>query len=164
MNIVSEITVRTLLIGTGATLVMDAVAFAANQLFSIPMSDWAMVGRWVGHFPRGKFTHDSMAQATPVRGELVVGWITHYVTGLAYAALLVVIVGVEWMREPTLLPAVLIGVSMLVAPFFVMQPAMGYGVAASRTASPMKARLRSVMNHAAFGFGLYLAAALTANW
>lgn len=39
-----------------------------------------------------------------------------------------------------------------------MQPAMGSGFAARRTATPLKNCLRSLVNHAVFGSGLYLAA------
>jgi hypothetical protein len=44
------------------------------------------------------------------------------------------------------------------APFFLMQPGMGAGIAASRTPRPAAARLHSLINHAVFGLGLYLAA------
>jgi hypothetical protein len=37
-----------------------------------------------------------------------------------------------------------------------MQPSFGFGFAASKTSNPAQARLRSLMNHAAFGAGLYL--------
>jgi hypothetical protein len=37
-----------------------------------------------------------------------------------------------------------------------MQPLFGLGIAASRVANPTQARLRSLMNHAAFGVGLYI--------
>ena len=43
-----------------------------------------------------------------------------------------------------------------------MQPAMGAGVAASRTAAPLRNVLRSLVNHTVFGAGLYLAARLVA--
>ncbi|MGL4962857.1 MAG: DUF2938 family protein [Inquilinus sp.] len=43
-----------------------------------------------------------------------------------------------------------------------MQPALGVGIAASKTPNLTAARLRSLMTHAAFGLGLYLAARLTA--
>jgi len=162
MNIVAEVLSRTLLIGTGATLVMDVWAALAKRVFGIPSSDWAMVGRWVGHFPQGQFRHDSIAKASPVRGELSIGWITHYATGIAYAGLIIAIFGLDWARVPTLCPAVLVGVSMLVAPFFIMQPAMGSGIAASKTSTPNLARLRSVMNHLVFGVGLYAAASAVA--
>jgi hypothetical protein len=56
------------------------------------------------------------------------------------------------------LPAVALGVGTVVFPLFVMQPAMGLGVAASRTPAPLKNCLRSVVNHAVFGLGLFLSA------
>lgn len=158
MNVVVETVVRTLLIGVGATAVMDLWALFAKRAFGVPSSDWAMVGRWVGHFRHGRLRHDSMAKASPVHGELALGWGVHYVTGIVYAGLLIAICGLEWARAPTPGPAVLVGVAMLVAPFFIMQPCMGAGIAASRTPAPNQARLRSVVNHVVFGVGLYVAA------
>jgi hypothetical protein len=46
----------------------------------------------------------------------------------------------------------------LVAPFFILQPGMGAGVAASKTPNPNAARLRSVLAHTIFGVGLYVSA------
>jgi hypothetical protein len=163
MNVASEIVARTLLMGIGATAVMDVVAMLAKQLFGVPKSDWAMVGRWVGNFPRGQFRHDSMAKAPPIDGELALGWIIHYLTGIAYAALAIAIYGLEWARQPTLGRAVLIGTAMIVAPFFIMQPGMGAGIAASKTPNPRAARLRSLMNHVAFGVGIYLAGSFVSS-
>ena len=66
--------------------------------------------------------------------------------------------GLEWVRQPTLGPALLVGVGTVLAPFLVMQPGMGAGVAASRTARPAAARLQSIVTHAIFGVGLYAGA------
>ena len=52
----------------------------------------------------------------------------------------------------------LVGVVTVLAPFLIMQPGMGAGIAASRTPRPGAARLQSLITHAVFGFGLYLAA------
>ncbi|MCY1457414.1 hypothetical protein D9M71_747140 [compost metagenome] len=57
-----------------------------------------------------------------------------------------------------MLPALLFGLASLAAPFFILQPGMGAGIAASRTPRPNTARLRSLMAHTVFGIGLYLAA------
>ena len=46
------------------------------------------------------------------------------------------------------------------APFLLMQPGMGAGIAASRTPRPAIARVHSLLNHLAFGAGLYLSALL----
>jgi hypothetical protein len=49
----------------------------------------------------------------------------------------------------------MVGVGTVAAPFLLMQPAMGAGVAASRTPRPAAARLQSLITHAIFGLGLY---------
>jgi hypothetical protein len=70
----------------------------------------------------------------------------------------VAIVGNNWLQHPTPLPAILFGQVTALAPFLIMKPLFGYGFAASKTPNPAQARLRSLMNHTAFGIGLYLVA------
>jgi hypothetical protein len=79
--------------------------------------------------------------------------------GIAFAGLLAASQGAGWLDNPSAFPAVAIGLASVVAPLFLMQPAMGAGFAASRTPAPWKNRLRSLSNHAMFGWGLYLSAA-----
>ncbi|HEU0306249.1 MAG TPA: DUF2938 domain-containing protein [Lysobacter sp.] len=148
-------------IGIGATVLLDAWAWLLQRLGS-RAPDWCLVGRWVGHFPRGRFVHASIGRAAPVRGECALGWAVHYLTGIVYAAVLVAVCGSGWLRQPTLLPALVVGVGTVVFPFFVMQPGMGFGIAASKAPDPMRARLRSLATHTVFGVGLYLAARATA--
>ena len=145
------------LIGVGATAVMD-IWLVLLLLFKIPMPSFALIGRWVGNFPRGRFVHASMSEAPRVTGELWLGWLIHYTVGLVYAGLLIAVQGTEWSREPSLLPALAVGVGTVLFPLFVMQPAMGSGFAASRTPAPLANCLRSLANHAVFGAGLYLTA------
>jgi hypothetical protein len=151
--------VRIVAIGAGATAVMDAWLALQQRMGARPL-DFALVGRWIGNMRRGEFAHAAIANARPVRGERALGWLTHYAVGIAFAALLVAVAGPAWLREPTLAPALLLGVATVVAPLFVMQPAMGAGFAASRTPQPAKSRLRSVVNHTVFGAGLYVTAAV----
>ncbi|MCG3190164.1 MAG: hypothetical protein LKCHEGNO_02781 [Burkholderiaceae bacterium] len=146
------------LIGIGATAVMDAWLVLLSRL-GVPTAGFAMVGRWVGNMRRGQFAHAAIAKAPPVRNELGLGWLTHYVIGIAFAALLVTVQGGAWLEQPTFLPALAVGVATVAAPWFVMQPAMGSGVLASKTPSPLKNCLRNLANHSVFGAGLYVAAA-----
>jgi hypothetical protein len=60
------------------------------------------------------------------------------------------------LHQPTLLPALGYGIATVTAPFLLMQPGMGAGVAARRTPRPDAARLQSLVTHAVFGLGLYL--------
>lgn len=147
------------LVGVGATAVMDAWLVTLARAGLVPLN-FHLIGRWIGHMPAGRFTHEAIAKSPPVPAELALGLATHYVIGVAYAAALVAIVGLEWTRQPTVLPALVFGIATVVAPFFVMQPAMGSGFAASKTSTPFKNRLRSIANHCVFGAGLYLAAAV----
>ena len=149
-----------LAIGVGATAVMDVWAVALKRYWCIPSLNLAMVGRWLGHLPRGTFTHVNIAQAAPVRDEAILGWTAHYLIGVLFAAVLLALAGQEWVRQPTFAPALLAGLVSVAAPFCILQPGMGAGLAASKTPHPGAARLRSLMAHTAFGIGLYLAALL----
>jgi len=152
-----EASTRVVLVGVGATAVMDIWLTALRKMGSQTQS-FAMIGRWVGHLFRGKFSHSAIGKAQSIRGELTWGWLTHYAVGIAFAGLLVGVQGIAWMRSPSLLPAIAVGFCTVVIPLFVMQPAMGAGFAASRTPTPLKNCIRSMANHTVFGAGLYLSA------
>ena len=163
MSEIGEGIVRSVLIGAGATLLVDLWAVFQARVFGAPGADWALVGRWLGGFPQGRFVHDNIATAPAIPGELAIGWIAHYAIGIVYAALLLSICGLAWARQPTLLPALSFGVATVAAPFFLMQPSLGLGIAASKTPNPGAARRRSLMAHAVFGLGLYLSARISAS-
>lgn len=146
-----------LLVGIGATLAMDIWGVIRQLLLGIPFTNYGLVGRWMAYMPRGRFYHKDMSTLPAVAGEQILGWLAHYLIGVAYAALLISIVGWEWLQQPTLGPALVIGITTLVVPLFVMQPAMGAGFAASRTPRPIYSCLHSFINHAVFGVGLYVA-------
>jgi hypothetical protein len=162
MNETLEFAIRTGLIGIGATAAMDLWAIFLKRFFGVLSLDNKILGRWIGHLPSGRFIHDSIAQASPIWGELVIGWCAHYLIGITFAALLLSIWGLEWARSPSLFPALFIGIATIVAPFFILQPGMGAGIAATKTPKPNIARLKSLGAHSAYAFGLYGAALLTA--
>jgi hypothetical protein len=159
----AEFGVRAILIGVGATAVMDLGAVLLQRLFGIQPSNWAMVGRWVGHFRRGQFLHDDIGRSQRIDNELALGWTVHYLTGITYSSLLLAVWGLDWARRPTSLPALIISLGALVAPFFLLQPGMGLGVAGAKTPNPSATRVRSALNHLVFGLGLYVSALLFAH-
>ncbi len=147
-----------IVVGLGATLFMDLWALFMRRAFGVHRADYCLVGRWLCHMPAGVFRHASIANAAPKRFECAVGWIAHYAIGALYALAFVAIVSSAWLDAPRLWPALAFGLVTIAAPFLVMQPAFGLGIAAAKAPSPLQARLRSVMAHASFGIGLYLAA------
>ena len=161
MNEKLEFALRALLIGVGATMVMDLWALLLRQ-FGIPSLNFAFLGRFIGHLPEGQFHHDSIAKATPVKGELPIGWCAHYSIGVTFAGLLLSMFGLKWAKAPSLLPALFLGTVTVLAPLFILQPALGAGIASSKTPTPVFNSLKSLVTHTVFGFGLYLAALATA--
>lgn len=146
---------QTILIGAGATALLDVYGAARAALTGAAAPDYGLVGRWIGHMPHGRFVHAAIARSAPVAGERVLGWAAHYAIGIGFAALLLALTGAAWTREPTLAPALLVGVGSLAAPFLIMQPGMGLGLFARRAPKPNAARLRSLITHLIFGFALY---------
>lgn len=78
--------------------------------------------------------------------------------GVTFAYLLIAVAGVSWLFRPTIGPPLAVGLATIIAPWFVMQPAMGAGFAGSRTPDPRATRLRNLGTHAVYGVGLYLTA------
>lgn len=150
------------LIGIGATVVMDLWALLLRRVFAIPSLDYAWVGRWLLGFKQGRLAHENIAKSAPVSGEIIVGWAAHYAIGIVFAAFLLALCGSGWTQNPTPLPALFVGIVTVVFPFLVMQPAFGFGIAASRTPKPAVARQRSLMAHFSLGVGFYLSALLVA--
>ena len=157
MNEALEFALDVTILGIIATALLDLWALARKNLSSVAMPNYAMVGRWVGHMFEGRFRHDSIARARPVSFESLLGWTVHYATGIVFAWILVMLYGAEWLRGPALLPALVVGVGSVAAPFLLLQPGMGLGIAASRAPQPTTARLRSLMAHTIFGLSLYIA-------
>lgn len=157
-----EFALRAVVLGVGATMVMDLWALLLKQI-GIPSLNFAFLGRWLGHLPEGRLVHESIAKAAPVKGELLLGWCAHYSIGITFAALLLSTFGLEWARSPSLPPALLIGIVTVVAPLLVLQPALGAGIFSSKTPAPVFNSLKSLITHAVYGFGLYLSALATGS-
>ncbi len=146
------------LIGIGATAVMDLWCLIRKALLGIALPNYGLVGRWVAYMPSGRFHHNNIKNSAPIRGEHIAGWLIHYGVGILFSAVLMLMSGMAWIGQPTLAPALAVGLGSVAAPFLLMQPGMGAGIAASRTPHPASARLQSLVTHLVFGCGLYIAA------
>ena len=152
-----ETAIRIAVIGLGATLVLDLWSLLLKR-FGIPSFNFSRLGRWLGHLHEGRWVQPRIADAPPVKGETWIGWTVHYAIGVAFAFLLIAVSGTGWLGHPTFLLALTVGVMTVVAPLFVLQPALGAGIASSKTKTPWFNRVKSMVSHAVFGLGLYLTA------
>ncbi len=145
-------------VGIAATLFIDLYAFLLAKVFKIPSLNFCLVGRWGLGLLDGKFMHQNIA-ASPVKHfECVFGWCVHYFIGVLFSFLFILLVGIAWLEQPTLIAACIFGLASVSMPFFVMQPALGMGIMATKSANPFQARLKSSVTHLLFGVGLYLSA------
>ena len=161
MNASINTLVFVVIMGIGATMVMDLWLQVQKQL-KIPTLNFAFLGRWVSHVLRGTWHHPNIAQSEPIPHETAMGWLAHYLIGIVFAFLLAAFAGTSWLASPTPGPALLTGIVTLAAPLFILQPAMGSGIASSKTKTPALNCVKSLANHLVFGGGLYLAAKITA--
>jgi|HubBroStandDraft_2_1064218.scaffolds.fasta_scaffold477325_1 hypothetical protein len=147
--------IEALVVGIIATFATDLWQRLLQAIAGLPPANWRLVGRWVACFPRGNFVHRPITATPSVRGKVAIGWAFHYAVGIVYAALYLAIMRLGFGSGPTLISALAFAIAMPVAPWFVMQPALGLGFMAARMPHPVRAINVSV--HAVFGLGLYSA-------
>lgn len=152
MNILLDIA----LMGVIATLAIDVWALFLNKGLGLPVTNWAMVGRWLGHLPEGRFVHNPISETASVTNELILGWVFHYVIGLIYAAIYLLIMLSLLESAPGLLSASVFGIATVIAPWFILQPGLGMGICASNTPRPSLARVLNLLTHTIFGVALYI--------
>ena len=85
------------------------------------------------------------------------GWIGHYVVGILYGVIFALIVGPGWLAAPRLAAGVDLRAGRRSAfGWFLLQPGLGMGWAASKTPNPGRVRLLNLAGHTVFGLGLWL--------
>ena len=66
----------------------------------------------------------------------------------------------DWASAPTLAPALAVGIITVGAGWFLLQPGMGAGIAASKRPNAKQIRVLNIAGHIVFGLGLYGSALL----
>jgi hypothetical protein len=143
------------LIGLGGTVAMDIWAVVLWKLFGQGAPNWAPVGRWTWHLQSGTVFHEKIAEAAPYANEQTLGWIVHYAVGIVYGIALALFMGAGWLAAPSFLPAFVWGIVTVSAGWFLLQPGLGLGWAASRAPNPTKARAMNLVAHTIFALGMW---------
>ncbi len=144
---------QAILVGVVATVVMDVIAMLRGRVTGVRGLDYALLGRWVLHMRSGLWFHNSIATADRRSGERAFGWLLHYLIGVIWA------VPAVWMVQAgasVVAAALVVGVGSVLAPWLVMQPAFGMGIAGNKLPKPWAARRRSLQTHLTFAFGLWV--------
>ena len=145
--------------GVLATLTMDAAMVAASSLggraFSSKRLDPDMIGRWAAGLMAGRWRHNDISIEPLKRGELALGMLTHYTTGimLTQAFLLLPRRG---NGRPSLPAAAAYGIATSALPLLIMFPSMGYGWFGLRSGEAARLIRTMLLGHVAFGLGIGL--------
>jgi len=150
-----DVLVKILVIGIFATVIMDVWATFSNRVLKFPRTNWAMVGRWLGHIPKGKFFHYSVSDSPEVRYENCLGWAFHYFIGIVYATFYVAMILWGFDGSESLISAWIFGLVTIISPWFILQPALGLGVCAVKAPKPNMVRFQNFAIHSIFGIALY---------
>jgi hypothetical protein len=155
MQLKMDVVLKILAIGIFATVIMDIWATFSNRVLKFPRTNWAMVGRWLGHIQSGKFIHKPIGSSPEIKYENILGWAFHYLVGVIYATLYVVMVIWCFEGNSSLLNAWFFGLVTILSPWFILQPALGLGICAVKAPKPSMVRLQNFAIHSIFGIALY---------
>jgi hypothetical protein len=149
-----------LMAGVLATITMDLGALIMLSSGIVSLGPYRIVpnllGRWVGSFPTGTIFHSTILETPPIPHEKVLGIVCHYLIGIILTSLLVYPHVRIWRRKIALSSALLYGIATCIFPYFVMFPAMGFGVLGLKLNDPSKLVSFSALNHAMFGAGIFI--------
>jgi hypothetical protein len=146
-------------VGVGATVVMDASMVAASHLAPTVLAteklDVNLIGRWIGGLGRGPRRGEDITAAPAVRGEVVLGLATHYLTGIALTQMYFSLLD-RLGLEPGPVKATAFGLATGVLPLMVMFPSMGYGFWGRHSDDARRMNSVMLLGHTAFGAGIGL--------
>ena len=119
----------------------------------------AYIGRWVIGLRKGVFVHANIKNTKPVKNEIRIGQVFHFVVGGGVVALLyplfLEILGLS-NSENHLMLATVFGLLTSVLPWFVLMPSFGWGVFGSRAPAGARPIIAPVLSHVPYGFGIGL--------
>ena len=140
-----------ILFGIFSTLGMDVLLYLRHKLLRQPWFDYRVLGLALlkTALPHGlKHTHANTTAS-------LLGWGLHYVIGVLLAVMAVSLAAHWNLSTLSLGFCLLFGMATVVLPFYSMQPLLGLGFAASKTAQPWRNRGKSLFTHTLFGLCLY---------
>ncbi|MEJ1158587.1 DUF2938 family protein [Prosthecomicrobium sp. N25] len=154
----ADFLLRAATMGIVATAALDLWGVLLNRTLGIPMANWGLIGRWFCHVAQGTYAHADIGAAAPFEQERAVGWTMHYLIGILFAAVTLALAGSAWIKAPTPFWPLVVGWVTIGCGWFILQPGMGAGIAASRRPDALRVRILNILGHTVFGLGMFAAA------
>lgn len=146
--------------GVLGTLVMDSGNFLFSRSGIISKIDVPIIGRMAVGWAHGRFRYGHPSEMEQVANEKLYGYLTHYAIGVGLAVGYVLGWDLLVGGPPSPIWALAYGVATTAAPYFLILPALGFGVCGRRSPEGMKTPLSSLANHVLYGVGMTAGIAL----
>ena len=148
------------LVGVAATVTMDVFGSVSRRVGLAAGAKGQWVGRWYLGIAQGQFVHANIAAAPEQTGETRAALVGHYLIGITLAVLYVVGAELVGLSPASFLVAVGYGLATCVFPWFLVFPALGFGVCGRKGPPELRLFTSSLINHLFYGFGLWWSAML----
>lgn len=142
--------------GVIATLLMDIGSVLVRKSGLTAGAPPKIIGKWFAYLLRGRLLHVDIVSTPdiPIRMPLVLA--IHYGIGIALAGIFAALCSWQVPERGTFSFALGFGVLTTVLAWFLMFPAMGWGIAGTRGPEQLLLTRTSLVNHALYGLGLAL--------
>ena len=147
-------------VGVAGTVTMDVLGGVSRKVGLAAGAKGQWVGRWYLGIAQGRFVHANIANAPEQPSEKRAALVGHYLIGITLAVLYVV--GTEWvgLSAASFLVAVGYGLATCVFPWFLVFPALGFGMCGRKGPPELRLFTSSLLNHLFYGLGLWWIAKL----
>ena len=142
--------------GVLATLVMDVGSMlvrATRLTAGVPPK---LIGKWFAALFHGRLIHADIAASSEIPLRLPQVLAVHYGIGIALAGVFAALCAWQTPQRGTFSFALGFGLLTTVFAWFLMLPAMGWGIAGTRGPEQLLLARTSLVNHAIYGLGLAL--------
>jgi hypothetical protein len=134
---------------------MDVLGSALRRVGLAAGAKGQWVGRWYLGIAQGRFVHSNIVDAPERPGEQRAALVGHYLIGSVLAV--VYVAGAGWLgvSPDALLVALGYGFITTVFPWFLVFPALGFGLFGRKGPPELRLFRASLLNHLCYGFGLW---------
>ena len=142
--------------GIIATLLFDIFQISLTFAYGVNKAKWDLAGRYFIGVSKGNYIQEDLANEPAEQNELLIGYVVHYLIGVIYG-LIYVIINSLFLSEPSLLLALVIGFFTVLGSWCLMMPyAYNLGFFGSKIDEQKQIIVQNLLFHFVFGVGLYL--------
>jgi hypothetical protein len=143
------------LVGVAGTMTMDIQASVSRKLGLAMGAKGQWVGRWYLGIAQGRFVYADITKVPQQAGETRAALVGHYIIGISLAVLYVFAVDWAGVSPASFVVAIGYGLGTCIFPWFLVFPALGFGVFGRRAPRELRVFSASVLNHLGYGLGLW---------